>query len=34
MWNYYDYHERGNPGPILPRDFHSNTGTIALRYAF
>ena len=34
MWNYYDYHERGNPGPILPRDFHSNTGTIAVRYAF
>lgn len=40
-WNYYDYNEKGSSanlfgsgGPTLPRDFHSNTGTISLRYSF
>jgi hypothetical protein len=34
-WNFYDYNEKGaQPGPTLPRDFHANTGTVSLRYAF
>lgn len=31
-WNYYDYNEKSNPGPTLPRDFRGNTFTLALRY--
>ena len=33
-WGYYDYNERGWQGPVVPRDFHANTGTLSLRYAF
>lgn len=32
-WNYYDYNEKSNPGPTLPRDFRGNTFTLSLRYA-
>jgi hypothetical protein len=31
-WNYYDYNEKSNPGPTLPRDFRGNSFTVALRY--
>jgi opacity protein-like surface antigen len=33
-WNYYDYNEKGGAGPTNPRDFHSNSGTVSLKYAF
>ena len=38
-YGYYDYNEKeGNISPdqlvALPRNFHTNTGTIALKYAF
>ena len=36
-WNYYDYNEKGEsiPDPTLvPRNFHSNNGVLALRYTF
>lgn len=33
-WGFYDYNERGWQGPVVPRDFHANTGTLSLRYAF
>lgn len=33
-WNYYDYREPAPAGPTLPRDFHANLGTVALRYRF
>ena len=36
-YSYYDYNEkevRGLPLVTLPRDFHANTGTLSLRYAF
>jgi hypothetical protein len=33
-WNYYDYNEKSSPGPLLPRDFQSNSATLSLRYAF
>jgi hypothetical protein len=34
-WNFYDYNEKGTqPGPTLRRDFHANTGTVSVRYAF
>jgi hypothetical protein len=32
-WNYYDYNEKSNPGPTLPRDFRGNTFTLSLRYS-
>lgn len=32
-WNYYDYDEKSNPGPTLPRDFRGNTFTLSLRYS-
>jgi hypothetical protein len=32
-WNYYDYNEKSNPGPTLPRDFRGNTYTLSLRYS-
>ena len=32
-WNNYDYNEKSNPGPTLPRDFHGNVFTISLRYS-
>ena len=31
-WNYYDYNEKSQPGPTLPRDFRGNTFTLSLRY--
>ena len=37
MYAYYDYNEKETAGlPIVnqPRDFHANTGTLSLRYAF
>jgi hypothetical protein len=33
-WNYYDYDEQSAVGPTLPRRFHANLATVALRYAF
>lgn len=33
-WGYYGYNEKSDPGPLLPRDFHSNSATLSLRYAF
>ena len=33
-WGFYDYNERGYEGPVLPRDFHAETGTVSLRYTF
>jgi hypothetical protein len=33
-WGYYGYNERSDPGPVLPRDFHANLGSIGLRYSF
>ncbi len=32
-WNYYDYNEKSNPGPTLPRDFRGNAFTLSLRYS-
>jgi hypothetical protein len=32
-WNFYDYNEKSNPGPTLPRDFRGNSFTLALRYS-
>jgi hypothetical protein len=34
MWGYYDYHENTYTGPVLPRNFTSNNGTIAVKYSF
>lgn len=31
-WNFYDYNEKSDPGPTLPRDFRGNVVTIGLRY--
>jgi len=33
-WNYYQYGEGSFVGPTLPRYFHANNTTLALRYAF
>jgi opacity protein-like surface antigen len=33
-WNYYDYNEKAAAGQSLPRDFHANTATLSVRYAF
>lgn len=41
-YNYYDYNEKAGSradvlfsgGPTAPRDFHTNTGSISLRYSF
>jgi len=33
-WNYYGYGEQGYQGLVLPRNFHANNATIAMRYAF
>lgn len=33
-WGFYDYNERGWQGPVLPRDFHAQTGTVSMRYSF
>jgi hypothetical protein len=30
-WNYYDYNEKSDPGPTLPRDFRGNVFTLSLR---
>ena len=32
-WNYYDYNEKSDPGPTLPRDFRGNMFTLSLRYS-
>ncbi|MBZ5506173.1 MAG: hypothetical protein LAO78_11990 [Acidobacteriia bacterium] len=32
-WNYYDYNEKSDPGPTLPRDFRGNSFTVSLRYS-
>lgn len=32
-WNYYDYNEKSNPGPTLPRDFRGNAFSLSLRYS-
>lgn len=32
-WNYYDYNEKSNPGPTLPRDFRGNSFTLSMRYS-
>jgi len=32
-WNYYDYNEKSDPGPTLPRDFRGNAFTLSLRYS-
>jgi hypothetical protein len=32
-WNYYDYHEKSDPGPTLPRNTHGNVFTLSLRYS-
>ncbi len=32
-WNYYDYNEKSDPGPTLPRDFRGNSFTLSLRYS-
>jgi hypothetical protein len=31
-WNYYDYNERSQSGPTLPRDFRGNVFTLSMRY--
>ena len=31
-WNNYDYNEKSEPGPTLPRDFHGNVFTLSMRY--
>jgi hypothetical protein len=31
-WNYYDYNEKSDPGPTLPRDFRGNMFALSLRY--
>ncbi len=31
-WNFYDYNEKSNPGPTLPRDFRGNMFSLSLRY--
>ena len=33
-WGYYGYNEKSDPGVISARDFHSNSATLSLRYAF
>lgn len=33
-YNYYGYGEAGPSGPTLPRSFHGNVCTLAVRYAF
>jgi hypothetical protein len=32
-WNFYDYNEKSDPGPTLPRNFRGNVFTLSLRYA-
>ena len=31
-WNFYDYNEKSDPGPTLPRDFRGNMFVLSLRY--
>ena len=31
-WNFYDYNEKSEPGPTLPRDFRGNVFTFSIRY--
>jgi hypothetical protein len=33
-YGYYDYNERGFTGPVAPRDFHANVGTVSVKYVF
>jgi hypothetical protein len=32
-WNFYNYNEKSNPGPTLPRDFRGNVFTLSMRYS-
>jgi hypothetical protein len=32
-WNFYDYNEKSDPGPTLPRSFRGNVFTLSMRYA-
>jgi hypothetical protein len=36
LWSYYDYNEKDveNTFLLLPRDFHTNTATVSLKYTF
>ena len=35
LWSYYDYNEKqAFEGPVFPRDFHANVGTVSLKYSF
>jgi len=31
-WNFYDYNEKSDPGPTLPRSFRGNVFTLSMRY--
>lgn len=33
-WGYWGYNEKSDAAPLPARDFHSNTATLSLRYAF
>ena len=32
-WNFYDYNEKSDPGPTLPRSFRGNVFTLSMRYS-
>jgi hypothetical protein len=32
-WNFYDYHEKSDPGPTAPRNFRGNVFTLSMRYS-
>ena len=32
-WNFYNYNEKSDPGPTLPRSFRGNVFTLSMRYA-
>ena len=35
LWSYYNYGEKqAFEGPVFPRDFHANVGTLSLKYRF
>jgi opacity protein-like surface antigen len=31
-WNFYDYNEKSDPGPTLPRNMRGNVFTLSMRY--
>jgi hypothetical protein len=33
-WGYWGYNEKSDAAPLPPRDFHSNSATLSLKYAF